>query len=57
MRSQDRVFHTCLAGPRVSSDWLLIQALRAQHQVTLVECVRLLSRNAILTGVDVMDCS
>ena len=59
MRSRDRVFHICLAGPRVSGDWLLIQALRAQHQVTLMERVRLLSRNAILTGVDVLvlDCS
>jgi DNA-binding NtrC family response regulator len=56
---KDRVFHICLAGQAVSNDWPLIHRLKAQHQVTVVERVRLLSRNSILDKVDVLvlDCS
>lgn len=56
---KDRVFHICLAGHTVSNDWGLIKQLKSRHQVTVVERVRLLSRNSILTGADVLvlDCS
>jgi DNA-binding NtrC family response regulator len=56
---KDRVFHICLAGRTVSNDWPLIQRLKPQHQVTLVERVRFLSRNSILAKTDVLvlDCS
>ncbi len=52
-------FHICLAGPVVSNDWSLIQRLKTQNQITLVERMRLLSRNAVLKKVDllVLDCS
>ena len=54
MPAKNQVFHICLAGPTVSSDWLLIQNLKSQNQVTLVEHVRLLSRNSVLLKVDVL---
>ena len=52
-------FHICLAGRTVNNDWPLIQRLKAKHQVTLVEEVRLLSHNSILAKADVLvlDCS
>ena len=59
MQTPDQSFHICLAGAVVSNDWPLIQRLKAKHQVTVVERVRLLSRNSILAKVDVLvlDCS
>ncbi len=59
MAEKDQIFHICLAGRTVSNDWPLIRSLKTQHQVTVVERVRLLSRNAILAKADVLvlDCS
>lgn len=57
-KSSERVRHVCLAGQNLTNDWVLIQKLKAHHQVTLVECVRLVSRNSVLTTADVLilDC-
>ena len=55
----DEVFHICLAGARVSNDWSLIQTLKSQHLVTLIERIHLLSRSSIPAVADivVLDCS
>jgi len=55
---KDQAFHICLAGRTVCNDWSLIQSLKSQHQVTIVERIRLLSRNSILETADVLvlDC-
>lgn len=54
----ERVRHVCLAGQNLTNNWVLIQKLKAHHQVTLVERVRLVSRNSVLTTADVLivDC-
>ena len=56
--TMSRVSHICLAGRTICNDWLLIRALKTQHQVTLVEHIQALSRNPILARVDVLvlDC-
>ncbi|MGH7491706.1 MAG: response regulator [bacterium] len=50
----NQVYHICLAGRLVSSDWLLIQGLKAQHQVTLIEQINVLSQNLVLAQVNVL---
>jgi len=57
--TDEQVFHICLAGARVSNDLSLIQTLKSQHLITLVESIHLLSLSAILPGTDmvVLDCS
>lgn len=54
LHGKTRVFHICLAGQAVSNDWALIQQLKRRHQVTVVERLRLLSRNSILAKADVL---
>jgi DNA-binding response OmpR family regulator len=55
----EEILHICLAGARVSNDLSLIQTLKSQHLVTLVESIHLLSLSPILPGTDmvVLDCS
>jgi DNA-binding NtrC family response regulator len=59
LQRDEGALHICLAGARVSNDLSLIQTLKSQHLVTLVESIHLLSISAILPGTDmvVLDCS
>jgi hypothetical protein len=50
----DDVFQVCLAGPRLSNDWPLIQALLGRHVVTLVSRVEYLSAGPFLGTVRVL---
>lgn len=51
-------FHVCLAGSSVSNNWALIESLKRQYQVTVIETFDLLLRNSVLSTVDVLllDC-
>jgi DNA-binding NarL/FixJ family response regulator len=51
--------HICLAGRTVSNNWSLIEPLKKQAQVTVVEPIDLLLRNAVLSTVSVLvlDCT
>jgi DNA-binding response OmpR family regulator len=51
-------FHVCLAGSSVSNNWALIESLKRNYQVTVIETYDLLLRNAVLSTVDVLllDC-
>jgi hypothetical protein len=48
------IAHVCLAGPKVCNDWLLIQALKARHPVTLVEQAGLLAEDPLMETVHVL---
>lgn len=57
--SPDKTRHICLAGRLLCNDWPLIQRLKAHHQVTLIERIRLLAHSTLLSTSDVLilDCS
>lgn len=50
--------HVCLAGAGVTSNWALIEPLKRDHQVTVIERPRMLFANSILAtaSVLVLDC-
>ena len=50
--------HVCLAGAGVTNNWSLIEPLKRNNQVTIVERLRMLYANSILTtaSVLVLDC-
>jgi DNA-binding NarL/FixJ family response regulator len=50
--------HVCLAGAGVSNNWSLIDPLKRNNQVTVIENVRMLFANSILAtaNVLVLDC-
>jgi DNA-binding NtrC family response regulator len=50
----DDVSQVCLAGPRLSRDWTLIQALLDRQVVTLVSRVEVLSEGLFLGTVRVL---
>jgi DNA-binding NtrC family response regulator len=47
-------FHVCLAGSSVTNNRVLIESLKRDHQVTVIESLDLLLRNSILSTVDVL---
>jgi hypothetical protein len=47
-------FHVCLAGSSVSNNWALIESLKHDYQVTVIESFDLLLRNDVLSSVDVL---
>ena len=51
--------HICLAGGGVTNNWSLIEPLKRNHQLTVIERPRMLFANSILTTVSVLvlDCS
>lgn len=50
--------HVCLAGEGVTNDWSLIEPLKRDYQVTVIERPRMLFANSILAtaSVLVLDC-
>jgi len=50
--------HVCLAGPAVTNNWSLIEPLKRDYQVTVIERPRMLFANSILAtaSVLVLDC-
>jgi DNA-binding response OmpR family regulator len=56
---QNLVLHVCVVGRLVARNRDLVEALRAHHQVTLVDRIEWLDEGALLGIVDVlvMDCS
>jgi DNA-binding NarL/FixJ family response regulator len=50
--------HVCLAGAGVTNNWSLIEPLKRNNQVTVVERLRMLHANSILAtaNVLVLDC-
>ncbi len=50
--------HVCLAGAGVSNNWSLIEPLKRENQVTVIESLGLLYSNSILAtaSVLVLDC-
>ncbi len=50
--------HICLAGAGITNNWSLIEPLKRNNQVTVVERLRMLYANSILTtaSVLVLDC-
>jgi DNA-binding NarL/FixJ family response regulator len=50
--------HVCLVGAGVTNNWSLIEPLKRDHQVTMIERARLLFANSILAtaSVVVLDC-
>ena len=59
LSSTQEILHVCLAGPKVTNDWGLIQSLRSRYLVTLLERIELLVRRSFLSGTHllVLDCS